>query len=349
MKTLNVKCIGFGEDLNKSNFILDILSQRYNIVHSNKPDWVICSVFPDYYAYTKYDCPRIFFSGENIAPDFNVVDYAISFNRMNFEDRYISYPLCLVYHLIGKNGEFIDISNRGLSIDDKNILENKDIFCNFIYSKQSENNIRESFFEQLNSKYKPVASAGKYLNNIPGGNPLAGRHGSDSKIDFQKRCKFTIAFENEQANGYCTEKIVDAFVANTIPIYFGAPYVNEIFNPEAFINVSDFNNYDDVIEYISKLDNDDDAYMKMLTAPIFTDPTLPQKRYNELCEFLHNIFDQEPSNAIRRSRYKYTKDHNDRLYGLSVLTRGRVKRKLYKLFCTVSLDGLKGVFRALKM
>ena len=35
--------------------------------------------------------------------------------------------------------------------------------------------------------------------------------------------------------GYVTEKIVNAFLAGSIPIYWGSRAVLEIFNPESFI------------------------------------------------------------------------------------------------------------------
>ncbi|MFR8313282.1 MAG: hypothetical protein ACLVBP_13570 [Ruminococcus sp.] len=35
---------------------------------------------------------RVFFTGENIAPDFQMCDYAIGFERLLFGDRYIRFP-----------------------------------------------------------------------------------------------------------------------------------------------------------------------------------------------------------------------------------------------------------------
>lgn len=37
-----------------------------------------------------------------------------------------------------------------------------------------------------------------------------------------RRYKFTIAFENQSYPGYVTEKIADALMAGTVPIYWGA-------------------------------------------------------------------------------------------------------------------------------
>ena len=63
---------------------------------------------------------------------------------------------------------------------------------------------------------------------------------TQNKIGFQSRYKFSIAFKNFECPGYSTEKILDAFAARTIPIYWGNKRIVEDFNSEAFINAYDF-------------------------------------------------------------------------------------------------------------
>lgn len=55
--------------------------------------------------------------------------------------------------------------------------------------------------------------------------------------------------------------------AHTVPIYWGNRYVDQEFNKDAFIDVSDFDSVDRAIEYIRKVDSDDELYMKILNAP----------------------------------------------------------------------------------
>ena len=62
-------------------------------------------------------------------------------------------------------------------------------------------------------QYKHIDSGGKYKNNI--GAPVA------DKLAFLSEGKFNIAFENSSANGYTTEKLIEAFAAGTIPLYWG--------------------------------------------------------------------------------------------------------------------------------
>ena len=344
LKALKIKLVGFWDGGNENNIITKILSQHYNIIHSDEPDWVICSVFPEYYSYTEYDCPRVMYCNESSIPDFGIVDYAISYYKLHFEDRYFRYPGCMQSYQFSENGEIIEIKKDYINHDDKSILKGKDIFCNYIYSNISENNIRESFFEQLSNKYKTVASAGRHLNNMPDGKNLP----PGGKIEFQKRCKFSIAFENTRISGYCTEKIREAFIANTIPIYYGDPYVKEIFNPDAFIDVSDYKDYDEVIDVIRRLDNDDKAYMKMLSAPMYVDENIIQNKYNELREFLFRIFDQDPADAIRRSNYAYAKEHNDRMLYFYTINKGGKSKFILDLAYANQTGGGKEVMRCIK-
>jgi hypothetical protein len=50
---------------------------------------------------------------------------------------------------------------------------------------------------------------------------------------------FSVAIENCQYNGYFTEKILDCFATGTIPIYLGCTNIDEYFNPEGIINLSE--------------------------------------------------------------------------------------------------------------
>jgi Glycosyltransferase family 10 (fucosyltransferase) C-term len=47
--------------------------------------------------------------------------------------------------------------------------------------------------------------------------------------------RYSIAFENAAAPYYFTEKIMDCFVAETVPLYFGSPWIGRFFPEEALI------------------------------------------------------------------------------------------------------------------
>jgi len=62
---------------------------------------------------------------------------------------------------------------------------------------------------------------------------------------------FTIAIENSSNRNYHTEKIIDAFLSKTFPIYWGCPNLEELgYNPDGFIYCE---NEDQIIEAVNKL------------------------------------------------------------------------------------------------
>jgi hypothetical protein len=68
-------------------------------------------------------------------------------------------------------------------------------------------------------------------------------HGTcENKHDLLGQYKFTIAFENTAYPGYVTEKIIDAMVAGSVPIYLGAPDIGDHVPQNAFIDASAFPN-----------------------------------------------------------------------------------------------------------
>jgi hypothetical protein len=80
------------------------------------------------------------------------------------------------------------------------------------------------------------------------------KHRSPPKIDDKRTVlepyMFSICPENSRQNGYYTEKIVDCFVAKTIPIYWGCPNLGEHFNLDGVIQ---FENYDDLVRKLQSL------------------------------------------------------------------------------------------------
>jgi alpha(1,3/1,4) fucosyltransferase len=215
----------------QDNFLYQLLSSQYEIIlDSYNPEYLIYSCYGN--DYLNYDCVRIYYTGENLVPDFNLCDYAIGFNYLEFGDRYIRYPNFALYEDQFK--KLLDKKNF-----DESISFNKEYFCNFIYSNSFADPIRDEFFHLL-SQYKEVSSPGKHLNNlsITVGDRFSGNW-MYTKLEFQSKCKFSIAFENTSSPGYTTEKILHAFISNTVPIYWGNPEIAKDFNPKAFINCHD--------------------------------------------------------------------------------------------------------------
>lgn len=286
MKSININFADFWPGFNvEENFIVSFLRERYIVNISSNPDYIFYSVFGS--KHLNYDCVKIFYTGENESPNFNLCDYAIGFDPISFGDRYCRFP----YFCFDQYSNQVQLA---LHKHESANLNPKTGFCTFVVSNPLASECRTRFFDLL-SKYKKVDSGGKVMNNV-GGQVL-------NKYEFLSSRKFNIAFENTSHPGYCTEKIVEAFAAGTVPIYWGDPEIGSIFNKDAFVNVQDYPSFEKVIEEIIRIDNDDDLYLRMLGTPAFIDGELGYSQFPErLKDFLANIFDQPISSAYRRDR-----------------------------------------------
>jgi len=237
------------ENIYKSG-MYQLLSKRYNLEIVNSPDFLIYSDSEER-DFLKYNnCVKIFYTGENNRPNFDECDYSFSFDpTTNMNYRLPLYKL---------RKSFDELKDKHI-LDENTTKYTNRKFCNFIYSNCHAKE-RIEFMNQL-SKYKSVDSGGTTINNIG--------FFVKNKLEWLKEYKFTIAFENVSYPGYTTEKILHPLATKSIPIYWGNPLVYKDFNPKAFINCNDYNNFDEVIKRVIELDNDDDQYLAMLREPAF--------------------------------------------------------------------------------
>jgi hypothetical protein len=91
-------------------------------------------------------------------------------------------------------------------------------------------------------------------------------------LNFISNYKFIICFENTKFETYLTEKIINPYLANIIPIYWSSEFVKKIFNINSmiFLENETENGFQKVINKIIELDNNDDEYLKMVNQPVLT-------------------------------------------------------------------------------
>ena len=273
-----------------ARFFYSILSTRYGdgiVIDNEKPDFLIFG--DDNFGttnlnYSKNDCIKIFYTGENRRPENFDCHYAISFDH-NYEPWHYRLPLFVIYMWAWEN-------IHGMKYDYNYIfnpeIKEKTGFASFVVSNPNCP-ARNEFFNVLNSR-KPVDSGGKLYNNI--GKTLDGEQ---AKIDFLSSRKFNICFEPHSHPGYVTEKILHAFYAGTVPIYWGSETIAADFNPNAFINAHDWNSFEELADYIMEIDADDRLYNEIVNQPKFAANVPPS--YMVLDNFL-NWFDAVVYNKI---------------------------------------------------
>jgi hypothetical protein len=284
----------------KNNYFFHLLKSDYNIIiDEENPEYLIYSCFGT--EYLKFNCIRIYYTGENDIPDFNLCDYALSAHFLDFNDRHKRFPNFMTYNHIHKllnertDQSFEEIKNKN--------------FGNFIVSSTWAHPFRNDFYSEL-SNYKRIDSPGKVFNNIDMPRTYGNWH--SDKLNFMKNYKFTICFENSSLPGYTTEKIVDAFVCRTLPIYWGNPLIASDFNPESFVNCHNFSSTKDIIDYIKLIDQDDSLYLKLINAnPIPNEFKPPYWNPEFVTLFFHDIFQQSHTNAFRRSSYGFIGTYGD--------------------------------------
>lgn len=183
------------------NYFVKLLSQKYDVIYAQKPDFLLFSQIDNYEMKTHffdYDCVKIFFTGENVRMDFNVADYGIDFDYMDFGDRHLHLPL-------------FALGEQNL----KRKLNKREKFCAYLVTNGGNRGnplLRERFFDKL-SAYKEVDSGGRHRNNI--GYFVKDKH------QWLENYKFNLCFENSSYPGYLTEKLFDAYNAGCVPIYWG--------------------------------------------------------------------------------------------------------------------------------
>lgn len=84
---------------------------------------------------------------------------------------------------------------------------------------------------------------------------LSYRGAVDNKLATLSNYRFCIAYENcDDAPGYITEKLLDCLLAGVVPIYWGAPNVTDHIPKECFIDVRDFNSYEEMLQFVREID-----------------------------------------------------------------------------------------------
>jgi len=122
---------------------------------------------------------------------------------------------------------------------------------------------RQQYVSEL-MNHMPVKSLGTCLNNGNQGDYQWGCDGL-SRYEF-KTCvmgkfKFYLAFENTLTEDYVTEKFFGAFYSGSVPVYRGAPNVED-FTPcdHCYINANDFATPKDLADYLLYLNGNETAY-----------------------------------------------------------------------------------------
>ena len=280
--------------------IEDIAVAKNLVWDSENPEYVFLSEYiytrkgiKQLRKYAQKNAILIFFAEEAVYPDMNIFDYAVVVNReLTVSDRVARIPPNIYW----KTDESLE-ENTLTQEQAKSLLKERKRFCNFIYSHKSPE--RDDIFYAL-SKYKHIDSLGSHLNNIGFllGEGRFTNDWQDLSVQIKNKYKFSIAAENSYFEGYISEKLLTSFQAHTVPIYWGDIKAAQEYNPEAFINCHDYKNFDEVVQRVKEIDENDDLWAYMVSQPWQTEAQKKnsENEYANYKKFIEHIF----SNPVKR-------------------------------------------------
>lgn len=291
MKEIKVYFVDFWSDFDKTNnYFYNLLIQKYKVKIDKNPDLLFYSCFGE--EYLTYNCTRIFYTGENIRPDFSACDFAFSFDYSKRKNhfRLPLYSLYIDHHNMMNHLQTIETRDEA-----RKIWSSKSKFCCMVVSNPNCME-RIVFFKNL-SEARQVDSGGGVLNNV--GGRVA------NKFEFIKDYKFVISFENERWDGYTTEKIMEPIFKDCIPIYWGNKLIGKDFNVERFIDYSKYKSEKELIDKLLEIDQNDELAIDILLQPTFSKHKLThEEEHVEVLQIISNIIDF-PKKPIARQLWKY--------------------------------------------
>ena len=303
-------------------------------IDEETPDVVVYSCFGT--RHLQYpEALRIFFTGENIKPDFNTCDYSFGNIRMDYRGKHLWVPYAGIV-ADKTRGELPPVTPEAA----------KRTFCSFIYSQDTVGEgaiLRKEFCEKLMLEYAHVDCPGRVLHNLDAPE-LADRfdtaNWNQSKRNFLGKYKFNIAFENSNAPGYITEKLTDAYLGNTVPIYWGSDGDTGCFPKESMICAHDYPTPEALIARIREVNENDELYLALLAANPYraeNQGTLPD-------------FDRLIADFLKKAVEEHRREHReDRVTNLATLHRDfeQFKRHPYVRAAMKVYGAVQGIKRLL--
>lgn len=311
MKTIRITRQGFTNIGMHSwiRFFIFVLTKKYNIiVDPINPDIVFFSNIhcSEGQEDTFLKCPLkmhdrndkskkfVFVSGE--ISDFQaILNYAENHWVMGYSHidnpRYLRVPSYVIDTWTLFDESRIFDSPFGWLTDRRSYDKIKDQHTGFCsVTQNSDVPFRGRVFDIL-EKYKPVTSSGPWRQNVEAqGVPGLERHQwlnsifngrmdglmYREKIEFFKRHKFNITVQFTNTDYVTQEKLIHAYAANSIPLFYGNRFIEEEgFNPNTFINLHRYENLEDFLEEVIRIDTVPSVHKSYIEEPIFINNRLP--------------------------------------------------------------------------
>lgn len=173
-----------------------------------------------------------------------------SFAYNFIKDNYHKFDLIFTFDksLLSISEKFVLVPYGGcwIDVEDRQIHDKSKNISMILSSKKSTSGhiFRHTIFNTISN-----------IDTYGFNNPI------EKKITALKDYRFSIVIENCKQDYYFSEKLIDAFMTGTIPIYWGCPSIGEFFDLNGMVIIDNINDLISVIEklneeyYTSKMDS----------------------------------------------------------------------------------------------
>ena len=111
----------------------------------------------------------------------------------------------------------------------------------------------------------------------------------EDKLSTIRGYKYGLCIENAKFPGYVTEKIIDCLVAGVIPLYMGAPDIEEFIPKSCFIDFRDYEDMDSLLQYLQVMSESDANKMITCGQQFLQSEKGRLYSYEGFAEFMANI------------------------------------------------------------
>lgn len=270
----------FWSEFNYSeNFFLDLLRSSFENIElvtlDQNPEVLFYSAFgEDHQRFNNKQIKKIWYTGENLRPNYNECNYSISFDIDSYEGKNYRFPVWMLeIDWFDKGEKSEDYVNPNLLHSLETLKTNifyktrKDKFCSFVFGNPAA--YRYESIDLFSRQYKKIDCYGYFFDKQV--------RGQRQKMNTICNYKFNLCYENSLYPGYHTEKLFQAKIAGCIPIYWGDPTsIYHDFNPNCCVNLIDFdNNIQNMIDHIKRIDSNKKLYQSYIEEDLFAhQPTI---------------------------------------------------------------------------
>lgn len=246
-------------------FILDIFNDRkldrqQIYIYSNyqqfnrKMENTVDLIFRKLMSRNNSRTQKIWYTAENLRmPHSSEFDFHLTFDLETYQGKNVYLPLWIVE--LGKGFKEAQEMQTHLMQPRRISTGIRKFACIVINNPEP---VRMNFLVEL-QKIGEVDCFGKAFNN-----PIPNKEVLISNYDFN------VCFENDLYPGYITEKVIQAYLAGCIPIYYGLDKLGHL-NSQAMINVANIG-FEQSLETISALKEDRLRLSKMRNEPLISVP-----------------------------------------------------------------------------